>query len=228
MKDRYRTVFFSDVHLGSPQQQSERFYEFITSFHCDTMFIVGDFIDGWSLKRKFLWGDTNNNIIRHLIKKARQTRIVYLAGNHDQFIKHFNNYHFGNIEIAKESEFVTADRKVYLVLHGDIFDRHHQFFSIMGSKLYDLSFAISRIVKFKLSTHLKNFARSLSIAIDRFPDAATKHASSRGYDGVITGHTHIASNRMIDQFHYLNCGDAVESFTAIVEHYDGRLELVQW
>jgi UDP-2,3-diacylglucosamine pyrophosphatase LpxH len=199
----YRAIFISDLHLGTPGCQAEALLEFLKTHSCDTLYLVGDIIDGWQLRRKWYWPQAHNDVVQKLLRKARKgCRVIYVPGNHDEFARDFLDHSFGGVEVVESAVHVTADGKKLWVIHGDYFDGVIQFakwLAYLGDTLYDWALKANR--------HL-NYMRG------------------RGYDGVVCGHIHHAEIRNIDGVLYCNDGDWVESLSTLVEHQDGRLEIL--
>lgn len=240
---KYRSVFISDVHLGFKNADSTYLLEFIKTFECETLYLVGDIIDGWALERSKYWPQQHNDVIQKLLRKARKGTVVYyIPGNHDEFVRQYNEMQFGNIMIIDQTVHTTVDGKHFLVIHGDQFDivmRHAKWLANIGSLAYDLSIscntAVNKIRRFfgleywSLSNWLKYKVKSAVNFVSEFENTLTSYAKSKGADGVICGHIHYA--KIVPNLNgvmYFNCGDWVESHTALVEHYDGRIELIQW
>ena len=240
-KRHVRTLFVSDVHLGCKYSQAESFLHFLHSHTPETIYLVGDFIDGWRLKRNWYWSDTNNHVLRHLIELADQgVRLVYTPGNHDEFLRHFH-YDFDLVEIVDEIIHTTANGRRFFVTHGDKFDhveRCHKWLSLVGACGYDVlcwSNAVLNRLRAKLKLEARNFSgwakrrvkRAVQFVSD-FEGRLIDHARGLGCDGVICGHIHTPTISPGEDILYCNTGDWVENRSAIVENYDGELELVHW
>ena len=239
---RYRTVFLSDIHLGARGCQAELLLDFIRHMECDTLFLVGDIVDGWKLKRGWFWPQSHNDVVQKILRLARKgVRVVYVPGNHDDRVRDFCGVHFGGVVVVREAEHETADGRRFLVFHGDEFDgvvQHARWVAFLGDWSYRgvlaLNTACSRLQRrfgfgyWSLAAFLKSRVRNAMRFVDRFERAVAEEAGRRGYDGVICGHVHIAAMRTIGGIEYVNDGDWVESCTALVEHADGRLELLRW
>jgi UDP-2,3-diacylglucosamine pyrophosphatase LpxH len=237
-----RTLFISDVHLGSKAARTDFLLDFLRYHEADTIFLVGDIIDGWRLKRSWYWPQGCNDVVQKLLRKAgKGTRIVYIPGNHDEFLRSFPGTHFGGIEVAERAVHEMADGKKYLVLHGDEFDvvvRNARLLAYLGDWAYDAAIAINVVlaaVRRKLGMPYWSFSAWAKLQvkhavnfIGEFQLVVAEEARRNHVQGVICGHIHHAVMEDIDGIHYVNTGDWVESCTAIVEHHDGRLELVTW
>jgi len=237
-----RTLFLSDVHLGMKGCQADKLLDFLREYEADTIYLVGDIVDGWQLRSSWYWPQTHNDVVQKLLRKARKgARVVYIPGNHDEFLRDYYGTHFGGIEVVQDAVHVTADGKRYLVIHGDLFDiviRHARWLALLGDKAYDFAIWVN--------THLNKVRRSLGLTywslaqwaklkvknavnfIGEFERTLAAEAHRRGLDGVICGHIHYAVIRPQPDFMYVNCGDWIESCTAVVEHFNGVLEIIRW
>ena len=238
----YRTIFISDVHLGTRQCQADMLLDFIRHATCDHLFLVGDIVDGWKMKRGWHWPQSHNDVVQKILRMGRKgTRITYIPGNHDDRVRDFCGVHFGGVEVARDAVHVTADGRRFLVAHGDEFDglvRHAGRAAIAGDLGYRaiirLNTAISALRRrfhfgyWSLSAYLKTRSRRALAYVEAFEGLLAAEAARRGLDGVICGHIHKSALREIDGITYANDGDWVESCTALVEHADGRLEILDW
>lgn len=240
-KPHYRALFISDVHLGTRSCKAAYLKDFLKSVNADTIYLVGDIVDGWSLKGSWYWPAEHNDIVRVLMKKARKSRVVYIPGNHDEALREFLPLSLGSIEVDTHAVHSTADGKRYIVLHGDIFDAFvsgMKSWAFIGSALYDLIISLNNIhhwalgklgMKYwSLADWLKTHAREAMKAIGKYEAACVKYAKTKGYAGCITGHIHHAALKDVDGTTYANCGDWVESCTAIAEMADGSLKLIDY
>jgi hypothetical protein len=242
---KYRTIFISDVHLGTRDCQAEKLNNFLKHNTCDTLYLVGDIIDAWRIQQnKWRWKQTHTNVVRRILGHAKRgTKVIYVAGNHDEFLRPMIPYgfSFGLIEIHNQAEHVGADGKRYLVTHGDLFDgitRLAPWLAFLGDKLYDL--VLEWNSKFNwlrhkfgfgywsLSKYLKHKVKKANDFMFQFEKNISAYCKKREFHGVICGHIHHAEIKEIDGIMYMNDGDWVESCTALVEHYDGRWEIVTW
>jgi UDP-2,3-diacylglucosamine pyrophosphatase LpxH len=240
MKARYRTLFISDCHLGSSGAKAEELARFLKQIDCDTIYLVGDVIDMWRLRQRWYWPDTHNSVMRRLLKMSHKgTTIVYVPGNHDEAARPFCGLSFGGMQMAMEAVHVTADGRRLLVTHGDQFDlvvRNSRLLALAGTLGYEMLLKINGAYNFgrrlfglpydSLSQAIKARVKSACNFISNFEQALVAEARAGGFDGVVCGHIHKAEQRMIGTLEYLNCGDWVESCTALVEHEDGRIELL--
>jgi UDP-2,3-diacylglucosamine pyrophosphatase LpxH len=239
---RLRTLFVSDVHLGTRGCQAERFLDFLAHHDAETIFLVGDIIDGWRLKRSWYWPQAHTDVIQALIRKARAgTRLVYVPGNHDEFLRDYTGLSFGEIEVVDNAMHETANGLKLLVIHGDQFDvvvRWAPWLSALGASIYNLTLAANAVVNrvrrwigvgyWSLSDWTKQKVKNTVNVIGDYESALVKEAERVGADGVICGHIHHAA--IHDEFgiRYVNTGDWMESCTAVAEHHDGRLEIIRW
>ncbi len=237
-----RALFISDVHLGTRGCQAERLLDFLREYDAGTISLVGDIVDGWALKSGWYWPQPHNDVVQKLLRKARKgARIIYVPGNHDEVLRDFYGTHFGGIEVTENAIHSGADGRRYLVTHGDQFDlvvQNARWLALLGDKAYDLAIGANRIFNsvrrrlgfpyWSLSRWAKLKVKNAVSYIGDFEKALAAEAGRFAADGVICGHIHHAA--IHDQFgvRYLNCGDWVESCTAIVEHPDGRFEIVTW
>ncbi|MGL4637487.1 MAG: UDP-2,3-diacylglucosamine diphosphatase [Beijerinckiaceae bacterium] len=241
-KPAFRTLFISDVHLGTKATQAEALLTFLRDHDAETVYLVGDIIDGWALKGSWYWPQAHNDVVQKILRKARKgSRIIYLPGNHDEFLRDYYGTHFGGIEVQETAIHTSATGKRYLVLHGDAFDfviRHAKWLAHLGDVAYEVAMFCNRIATairrrmglpyWSISAWAKNKVKNAVSVISDFEEALVKEAKRTGTDGVICGHIHFAESRDINGIHYLNSGDWVESLTAIVEHHDGRFEIIRW
>jgi UDP-2,3-diacylglucosamine pyrophosphatase LpxH len=238
----FRTLFISDVHLGSKAAKADFLIDFLRHHEAETIVLVGDIVDGWRLKRNWYWPQAFNDVTQKLLRKARKgTRIIYIPGNHDEFLRDFPGTHFGGVEVAERIIHEAADGKRYLVLHGDEFDvvvRHARVVAYLGDWAYDAAIAINVVfaaIRRKLglpywsfSAWAKQQVKSAVNFIGEFQRVVAEEARRNDADGVICGHIHHAVITEIDGIRYINSGDWVESCTAIAEHHDGEMELITW
>ena len=241
-EQRYRAVFISDIHLGTAGCQAEELLDFLKSFECETLYLVGDIVDGWQLKRRWHWPQAHNDVIQKILRKARKgTKVVFVPGNHDESIHQFCGLQFGGIDIEYEAIHVTHEGKRLWVTHGDLFDGVVQcarWLAVLGDYAYEWALRVNRAFNFararlglpywSLSQWLKDQVKRAVSFVTAFEEALAHAARKRGFDGVVCGHIHRAEIRMIDDILYCNDGDWVESMTALVEHADGRLEIIDW
>lgn len=238
----YRSLFISDVHLGTPTAQAEQLLDFLREVDADTIYLVGDIVDFWRIKRGSSWPQSHNDVLQKLLRKVRKgARVVFIPGNHDNGLREYAGTRFGGIEIELQAIHETADGRRYLVMHGDEFDvvaHHARWLAIIGDVGYELALASNRPINWvrrrfgfgywSLSAYLKYRVKSAVNVIGDFENMLSGEARRRGVDGIICGHIHHAQSTTFGDVHYVNCGDWVESCTAVVEHDDGQLEVVRW
>lgn len=230
---KVRTLFISDCHLGTDHCNHDKILRLVSEIECENLYIVGDFIDGWELSRKFKWHKNYNTIIQKILRMSRKgTNIVYVWGNHDDFIEPFTEIHLGdNIHICREATYNTLSGERILVIHGDQFDgiiTKNKWIQRIGSRIYDYSLAINkifRIFKFSFSNFLKRKAKEAVKYIANYENSVAEYCKINGYDSVLCGHIHKPEIRTIVDIKYYNTGDWVESNTFIVETLDGNMEL---
>ena len=241
-RTRYRTIWISDIHLGTRGCNAAMLKDFLDRTDSDTMYLVGDIIDGWRLKKRFYWPSTHNDIVWRIMKRAKRgTRVVYIPGNHDEMFRQFSGLNFGGVEIRRKAIHETADGRRLLVLHGDEFDTimlAHRWLAFVGDALYDLMMKLNVVVNrvrqwldmpyWSLSKMAKHKVKNAVEFISRYEEVVARAADSRGIDGVVCGHIHTAEIREIGGVTYYNDGDWVEGCTALVEHFDGRMEILHW
>jgi len=239
---RCRSVFISDVHLGFPGCSADYLLHFLDSMQCDTLYLVGDIIDFWYMKRRRYWPNSHSAVIRKLLELAAEgTRVVFIPGNHDEAVRPLAGISLGKIEIHQNIIHDTADGKQYLILHGDEFDsvvRCAPWLAWLGCLAYSGLLKLNHITNavrrrfgrgyWSLAAFLKHKVKNAVQYISSFEDAVVHEASKQGVDGVICGHIHRAEIRQMGPLLYMNCGDWVESCTALLERMDGSMELVQW
>lgn len=239
---RYRSIWISDVHLGFRGCAAEFLLDFLRSVECENLFLVGDIIDVWELERKVYWPQAHNNVIRTLLGKAKHgTKVVYIPGNHDEMFRDYCGMEFGNVLIRRNYIHETADGKKLLLMHGDEMDtvvKCSRLLAVVGSRAYDWLLRLNRYVNavrrlfrlpyWSLAAFLKHKVKNAVNFISSFEKGVAHEARRRGVDGVVCGHIHRAEITDIDGILYCNDGDWVESCTAMVEHFDGRLEILHW
>ena len=239
---QYRTIWISDVHLGTRGCIADLLIDFLDHVDSDQLYLVGDMIDGWRLKKRFYWPAAHNDVVWRLLKRARRgTRVVYIPGNHDEVFRQFTGLDFGGIQIMRKAIHETADGRRLLVLHGDEFDAitlAHRWLAHVGDGAYTALMVVNRWVNaarrrlgmpyWSLSKHAKAKVKNAVAFISQFEEVVAHAAGVRGVDGVVCGHIHTAEIREIGGVAYYNDGDWVEGCTALVEHHDGRIELLYW
>jgi UDP-2,3-diacylglucosamine pyrophosphatase LpxH len=239
---RVRTLFLSDLHLGTKGCQADALLEFLRRYDAETIYLVGDIIDGWRLKTGWYWPQSHNDVVQKLMRKVRKgTSLVYVPGNHDEFLRDYIGINLGGIELAEHAIHETADGKRYLVIHGDQFDlvvMHAKWIALLGDWAYTTALFINTYLNiirrrlgltyWSLSAWAKMKVKNAVNYISRFEELLAAEAERQNADGVICGHIHHAAMHNTHKVAYVNTGDWVESCTAIIEHWDGSLELIRW
>ncbi len=240
-KVNYRTVFLSDIHLGTPHSKALEVVDFLKQVRCEKLVLNGDIVDGWALKRGSKWQPRHSRVIRKILKMTEKenTEVIYLRGNHDDILERFLPLAFGKIRFTKEHIHTSADGMKYLIVHGDGFDSvstNHKWLASMGAFGYDSLLVINRYYNkwrswqgkeyFSLSKRVKARVKSAVSFVDKYEELLQGLAIQKECDGIICGHIHTPEDKQVGEIRYLNSGDWVESLTAIVEHHDGRMELV--
>ncbi|MGA7178547.1 MAG: UDP-2,3-diacylglucosamine diphosphatase [Thiobacillaceae bacterium] len=238
----YRTLWISDIHLGTAGCQANYLLDFLKHNESDTLYLVGDILDGWQLRKGWYWPQTHNDVVQKLLRKARKgTRVVYVPGNHDSMARQFIGLAFGEIEVSDDVIHVTASGKRLLVAHGDMFDgvmQHARWLAYLGDSLYTFTLILNRWFNWarlhcgysywSLSQYLKHKVKNAVSFITAFERVMTEEAKRRQCDGVVCGHIHKAEIRSIDGLLYCNDGDWVESLSALAETADGELQIIYW
>jgi UDP-2,3-diacylglucosamine pyrophosphatase LpxH len=239
---RCRSVFISDVHLGTRGCQAELLLDFIACISCERLYLVGDIIDGWKLRSGWWWPQAHNDVVQKLLRLARKgVEVIYIPGNHDEVVRDFCGVHFGGVIVARDAVHEMADGRRFLVTHGDEFDgvvRNARWLAFLGDWAYRGVLMLNTLLNlwrrrlgfgyWSFSAYLKVKVKNALAFIENFELAVAEEARRRGVDGVICGHIHKAEIRQIGPITYANDGDWVESCTALVEHLDGRLEILRW
>jgi len=238
----YRAIWISDVHLGTRGCKSDFLLDFLKHTESDYLYLVGDIIDGWRLKKSWYWHQKHNDVVQKLLRKARKgTHVIYVPGNHDEALLDYVGLRFGDVQVMREAEHVTRRGQRLWVMHGDAFDgvvRYARWLAVLGDNAYTVTLAVNHwfnhlrlalgLPYWSLSAYLKGKVKNAVAYIDGFECVVAAEAKRRGFDGVVCGHIHHATIREIDGVLYWNDGDWVESATALVEHLDGSLEIVHW
>lgn len=238
-----RSLFLSDIHLGTESSRAKEVADVIKNVSCEKLYLNGDIIDGWALKRKVKWKKSHTKVIRAILKKSssKDCEVIYTRGNHDDFLTPFLPSMFGDLRIVKEHSHETEDGKRYLVIHGDGFDSvstNHHWLAKMGAVGYDFLLGVNRVHNkyrswrgkgnYSIAKRVKAKVKGALTFIDKYEEQLYDLAKRRGYDGIICGHIHTPANKMVEDIHYLNSGDWVETMSCIVEHHDGRFELLSY
>ncbi|MCG8357753.1 MAG: UDP-2,3-diacylglucosamine diphosphatase [Kiloniellales bacterium] len=239
---RYRSIWISDIHLGTRGCKADFLLDFLKYSESEYLYLVGDIVDGWRLKRSWYWEQSHNDVVQKLLRKARKgTKVIYVPGNHDEALRSVTDNYFGGVYVIDPAIHVTADGRRLLVMHGDQFDgvvKYAKWLAVLGDWAYNVMLAANHWFNlarrkfgfgyWSLSAYLKGKVKNAVQFIDDFEQAVAEEARRRKVDGVVCGHIHKAEMREIDGILYCNDGDWVESCTALVEHLDGRLEIVHW
>jgi UDP-2,3-diacylglucosamine pyrophosphatase LpxH len=239
-----RAIFLSDIHLGTRACQAQRLLEFLRHYDSDYLFLVGDILDFWAMGRRGVyWSGEMNTFVQKVLKRARHgTQVVLVPGNHDEALREYLDSSFGDIRLYQEYEHTAADGKRYLLLHGDQFDvvtKYHKWLALLGDHSYAFVVRLNIVLSWvrrqlgisgywSLAGYAKRKVKSAVSFIYDFEESVVRNVKDKGLDGVICGHIHAATIKQIDGITYINCGDWVDSCTAIVEHHDGAMELVDW
>ena len=240
----YRSVFLSDTHLGTRGARCDFLANFLHRTSCHKLFLVGDIFDGWRLRKSWYWDEHHDEVLRAILRHVHAgVEVTYIPGNHDEMFRAWlpMGLEIAGIKLRREAEHVTADGRRLLVMHGDEFDsvvRYARFLALLGDQAYAIALTANRWFNalryrlgypyWSLSAWLKRQVKEAVKAVDRFENALATEARRRGFDGVVCGHIHQAEMREVHGVLYLNDGDWVESCTALVEHHDGRFELIDW
>lgn len=243
MSEQVRSVFISDVHLGTRACQADRLLSFLRRYDSEYLFLLGDIIDFWAMNRTIAWTPSQNTVVQKILRRARHgQRVVFVPGNHDEALRDHVDTSFGGIEVYERYVHTAADGRRYLLIHGDEFDqvtRYHRWVAKMGDVAYDtlvrLNTSLSAMRRalhmqgyWSLAGYAKKKVKTALEFMFHFELAVVRFAKQHGFDGVICGHVHCAAGKRIEDVSYLNCGDWVDSCTGIVEHLDGRMEVVHW
>lgn len=237
---KYKSVFISDLHLGSKHCDAKSLSDFLENLQTEKLYLVGDIVDGWRLTKKWYWPKSHSNIVQKIIKISKKTDVVYITGNHDEFLRSVHDINVGSIEVRNRVTHLGVNNKKYLVVHGDMFDnlmrtKTGRFIMRFGDLAYDGLIYFNRVVNsfrklfnmqpWSLAKYLKHKAKAAASYIGDFELEMIKYCKKEGYDGIICGHIHHATIREVAGIVYMNDGDWCESCTALVEHHDGTFEI---
>jgi UDP-2,3-diacylglucosamine pyrophosphatase LpxH len=240
---KVRSIFLSDIHLGTRACQAERLLEFLREYESEQLFLLGDIVDFWAMKRGVFWSTRHNTVVQKILKRARQgTDVVFIPGNHDEALREHVGISFGQIRLVREHIHTAADGKRYLLTHGDDFDqvtKYHRWAAVLGDHAYALAVRLNALLSWirrrlgiagywSLAGYAKRKVKGAVSFIFEFEESVVRYVKELGVDGVICGHIHAAAIKEIGGITYINCGDWVDSCTAILEHHDGHMELVEW
>ncbi|MBI4741029.1 MAG: UDP-2,3-diacylglucosamine diphosphatase [Betaproteobacteria bacterium] len=238
-----RSIFLSDIHLGTRACQAARLNDFLREYEAENVFLIGDIVDFWAMSRGIHWTPEQNTFVQKMLRRARRgERVVFVPGNHDEALREYAGIAFGDIEVLAEHVHELADGRRFLLLHGDEFDqitRHHRWVAVLGDAAYELLVRLNGVLSYarrrlgisgywSLAGYAKRRVKKALQFVFDFEDSALHSARQRGLDGIVCGHIHCAAIRVAGGLTYVNCGDWVDSCTAIVEHADGALELIAW
>ena len=238
-----RSIFLSDIHLGTRACQAGRLLDFLRAYEAEHVYLLGDIVDFWSLGRGIYWPALHNTFVQKMLKRARhRVKVVFVPGNHDEALREYVGSNFGDIRVLRDAIHTAADGRRYLLMHGDEFDqvtRYHRWVALLGDLAYGLLLRLNVLPSWaRRKLHLRGYwsladyaKRKLKGALEfvyGFEESVAHHVRMLGFDGVVCGHIHSAAIKDIGGITYINCGDWVDSCTAIVEHEDGRMELVRW
>jgi UDP-2,3-diacylglucosamine pyrophosphatase LpxH len=240
--NEYRSIWISDIHLGTRNCQADFLLDFLRQNESKYLYLVGDIIDGWQLKSSWFWEQSHNDVIQKILRKARKgTKVIYVPGNHDEFLRHYPKLKLGGITIMNRVMHRTADGRNFIIMHGDEFDsviQHAKWLARLGDEVYEITLTLNRWMNairrlfgfgyWSVSSYLKQKVKNVVSFVSTYEQTLAIAAKRHKADGIICGHIHKAEMRMIDGILYCNDGDWVESCTALVEHFDGRLELIYW
>ena len=238
-----RAIFISDVHLGTRACQAESLLAFLREHESEYLYLLGDIIDFWAMNRSVQWAGAHNTVVQKVLRRARHgCKVFFIPGNHDEALREYAGVAFGDIRVESEWIHETLDGRRYWLVHGDEYDqvtRHHRWVAVLGDVGYNalvrINLVLSRVRRllrrpgyWSLAGYAKNKVKKAVSFIFDFEDAVAHAAAQRGVDGVVCGHIHSAADRRIGNVRYLNCGDWVDTCSAVVEHFDGRIEVVHW
>lgn len=237
---KYKSIFISDVHLGTRGSKAELLIDFLREVECDNLFLVGDIFDGWRLKKGWYWPESHSTVIQKILRMARKgTKVVYIPGNHDEFMRNFLEHSFGTVELHNETVYEALNGKKYIVIHGDKFDlvtMNIKWLAHVGDWAYTLLLNINTVVHWirsyfrmpywSLSKWAKKQVKEAVNFIGNYENSLSNYARIKHVDGIICGHIHQANMDVVNGVEYMNSGDWVESCTALVEHLDGTWEIL--
>lgn len=241
---KFKTIFVSDIHLGTKFSKADIFLDFLKDVEAQNIYLIGDIIDGWAIKRKIKWAQAHSDVIQKLLRKARKgTNVFFIPGNHDDFLRPFLPLVLGDRIIVNESfEYRGLDKKLYYITHGDFFDSitmTKKWIAILGDYGYDILLHLNGVINFfrrvfgikkywSLSKYVKDNVKKSVSFINDYENVLVRHAKQKNYDGIICGHIHKAEIKYIEDVKYMNSGDWVESCTALVETFEGEWKIIDW
>jgi len=241
-KTHYRAIFLSDIHLGTRGCQADKLLSFLKQHSCDRLYLVGDIVDGWRMKSQLYWPQSHSDVIRRFLTLAKRgAELIYVTGNHDEFLRRYSDLAIGNLELVDEAEHCAMDGRRLLVVHGDQFDvvtRYHRWVAFLGDRGYTLLLELNRCLNvlrgrfgygyWSLSAYVKHRVKQAVSFISEYEEAIVHQCRKDGYDGVVCGHIHHAEITELQGVVYMNCGDWVESCTALVEDKNGQFHILDW
>jgi UDP-2,3-diacylglucosamine pyrophosphatase LpxH len=241
-KTHHRAIFLSDIHLGTRGCQADLLVAFLKLHTCERLYLVGDIVDGWRLKSTFYWPQAHTNVMRRILTLAKRgTKVIYVTGNHDEFLRRYSDLELGNLKLVNRAEHLAERGERLLVIHGDEYDvvtRYHRWLAFAGDVGYTLLLKLNRVYNqlrarfgrgyWSLSAWAKQRVKRAVSYVSDFEGAVAHHCRRQGFDGVVCGHIHHAEIRDLEGVRYMNCGDWVESCTALVETMDGEFRIVHW
>jgi len=239
---QYRAIWISDTHLGTKGCKAEFLLDFLKHNECDELYLVGDIVDGWRLKRAWYWPERHNDVVGNILERAKSgTKVTYVPGNHDEMLRGYTGIQLGGIDVQRECIHDTVDGRKFLVTHGDDFDvivKYAKWIALLGDWAYTVLLSLNNYLNnirkvlgmpyWSLSAYLKDKVKNAVEYVSAFEAALAAEAESRGLDGVVCGHIHRAEIRQFDGVQYMNCGDWVESCTALAENFNGQFEILHW
>ncbi len=238
--NKVRAIFISDLHLGTRNCQAEKLLELLRDYESEYLYLLGDIVDLWAMSRSVHWSPAQNTVIQKILKRARHgVRVMLVPGNHDEALREHEGISFGHIRVVRHGVHHAADGRRYLLIHGDEFDqvaRYHRCLALIGDHGYTLMMSLNHLLSqlrrslglaghWSLSTFIKRNLKHAVAYVRDYEMAVARHAAEQGFDGVICGHIHIATQKDLEGVRYINCGDWVDSCSAVIEHLDGRMEL---
>ena len=239
---RYRAIWISDFHLGWSPCEAECLLDFLRHHEAEYWYLVGDIVDGWMLKRNWHWPQPHNDVVQKILRKARKgAQVFYIPGNHDAFARGYAPIQLGGVAVVLEAFHTTAGGQRLWILHGDEYDsvvHYAPWLAVLGNHGYDLTIHLGRFInrlrrmlglrEWSLSAYVKQRVKNVVKFVTNYEHALAREARRRQAQGVVCGHIHKAEMRDFDGIQYCNCGDWVESCTALAEHNDGSLEIIRW
>jgi UDP-2,3-diacylglucosamine pyrophosphatase LpxH len=239
---KHRSIWISDIHLGTRGSKADLLCDFLKHNDCETLYLVGDIIDGWRMKKRTYWPQAHINVIRRILTRSKRgTNVIYVTGNHDEFLRRYSGMSFGNIHLVDEAIHTTTDGSEFWVVHGDAFDSivcNQQWLALVGDWAYEMMLRFNVIFNrirqllgldyWSLSAYLKYRVKQAVSFISNYEKTLANECQKRGLQGVVCGHIHHPQVDTIGDIQYANCGDWVESCSALVEDQQGQLQIIHW